>query len=80
MLSCVDLLINQHSQILSLRTAHVLFSAPPLFLLEILTHVQDLALALVELHVILHRLTSQACPGISRLHPFLTAERVPHQS
>ncbi|KAK4824932.1 hypothetical protein QYF61_021552 [Mycteria americana] len=47
----VELLINQHPQVLLLRAALNPFSAQPVFVLGIApTHVQDLALGLVELH------------------------------
>ncbi|KAK4827472.1 hypothetical protein QYF61_018708 [Mycteria americana] len=47
----VELLINQHPQVLLLRVALNPFSAQPMFLLGIAsTHVKDLALGLVELH------------------------------
>ncbi|KAK4832092.1 hypothetical protein QYF61_020707 [Mycteria americana] len=47
----VELLINQHPQVLLLRAALNPFSAQPLFVLGIvLTHVQDLALGLVKVH------------------------------
>ncbi|PKU43516.1 hypothetical protein llap_6172 [Limosa lapponica baueri] len=47
----VELLINQHPQVLFLRPALNPFSAQPVFVLGIAaTHVQDLALDLVELH------------------------------
>jgi len=46
----VDLLVNQHSQVILLRAALDPFSTQPLFVLGIaLTHLQDLALGLVEL-------------------------------
>ncbi|KAK4825967.1 hypothetical protein QYF61_003536 [Mycteria americana] len=51
-----ELLINQHPQVLLLRAAVNPFSTQPVFVLGIaLTHVQDLALGLVELH--------EVCPG-----------------
>ncbi|KAK4821259.1 hypothetical protein QYF61_017137 [Mycteria americana] len=47
----VELLINQHPQVLLLRAALSPFSVQPVFVLGIApTHVQDLALGLVELH------------------------------
>ncbi|KAK4819146.1 hypothetical protein QYF61_025826 [Mycteria americana] len=47
----VELLINQYPQVLLLRAALNPFSAQPVFVLGIApTHVQDLALGLVELH------------------------------
>ncbi|KAK4821962.1 hypothetical protein QYF61_004966 [Mycteria americana] len=47
----VELLINQHPQVLLLRAALNPFSAQPVFVLGIApTHVQDLALGLAELH------------------------------
>ncbi|KAK4827407.1 hypothetical protein QYF61_017837 [Mycteria americana] len=47
----VDLLINQHPQVLLLRVALNPFSAWPVFVFGIApTHVQDLELGLVELH------------------------------
>ncbi|KAK4832374.1 hypothetical protein QYF61_022229 [Mycteria americana] len=47
----VELLINQHPQVLLLRAALNPFSAQPVFVLGIAPpHVQDLALGLVELH------------------------------
>jgi len=47
----VELLVNQQPQVLFLRAALNPFSAQPVFGLGIaLTHVQDLALSLVELH------------------------------
>ncbi|KAK4825708.1 hypothetical protein QYF61_002067 [Mycteria americana] len=46
-----ELLINQHPRVLLLRAALSPFSIQPVFVLGIaLTHVQDLALGLVELH------------------------------
>jgi len=52
---CVELLVNQHPQVLLLRVALNSFSTQPVFVLGIaLTHVQDLALGLVELHSVLH--------------------------
>ena len=51
LLGHVELLINQHLQVLLLRAAFNPFSAQPVFVLGIPpTHVQDLALGLVELH------------------------------
>jgi len=51
LLTHVELLINQHSQVLLSRAALNPFSAQPIFVLGIaLSHVQDLALGLVELH------------------------------
>ena len=50
LLGHVELLVNQHSQVLLGRAAFNLFSAQPLFLLGIaLAHVQDLAFSPVEL-------------------------------
>ena len=47
----VELLINQHPQVLLLRAALNPFSAQPVFVLGIaLAQMQDLALGLVELH------------------------------
>ena len=47
----VELLVNQHPKVLLLRAALTSFSTQPVFVLGIaLTHVQDLALGLVELH------------------------------
>ncbi|KAK4821092.1 hypothetical protein QYF61_013420 [Mycteria americana] len=47
----VELLINQHPQVILLRAALNPFSTQPVFVLGIApTHVQDLALGLVELH------------------------------
>ncbi|GAB0176555.1 hypothetical protein GRJ2_000120700 [Grus japonensis] len=49
----VELLINQHPQVLLLRAALNTFSTQPVVVLGITpTHVQDLALGLVELHVL----------------------------
>ncbi|KAK4828488.1 hypothetical protein QYF61_026759 [Mycteria americana] len=51
LLGHVEFLINQHPQVLLLRAALNPFSAQHVFVLGIvLTHVQDLALGLVELH------------------------------
>ena len=51
LLGHVELLINQHPQVLLLRVALNPFSAQPVVVLVIaLTHVQDLALGLVDLH------------------------------
>ncbi|KAK4827673.1 hypothetical protein QYF61_020484 [Mycteria americana] len=51
LLGHVELLINQHPQVLLLRAALNPFSAHPVFVLGVaLTHVQDLALGLVEPH------------------------------
>ena len=51
LLGHVELLINQHPQVLLLRAALNPFSAQPVFVLGIaLTHVQDLAHGLVEPH------------------------------
>jgi len=53
LLSHVELLINQHPQVLLLRAALNSFSTQPLFVLGIApTRVQDLAFGLVELHEI----------------------------
>ena len=49
----VELLVNQHTQVLLLRASLILFSAQPVFVLEVaLTHMQDLALGLVDLYEI----------------------------
>ncbi|PKU46701.1 hypothetical protein llap_3018 [Limosa lapponica baueri] len=54
LLAHVELLIHQHSQVLLLRAALNPFSSHPVFVPEIaVTHVQNLALDLVELHEIL---------------------------
>jgi len=46
-----EFLTNQHPQVLLLRAALNPFSSQPVFVLGIaLTHVQDLALGLVQLH------------------------------
>jgi len=48
---CAELLVSQHPEVLILSAALNPFSAQPVFVLVIaLTHVQDLALGLVELH------------------------------
>jgi len=53
LLGHVVLLVNQHPQVLLLRAAFTLLSAHPVFVFGIApTHVQDLALGLVELHEI----------------------------
>jgi len=49
----VELLIHQYPQVLLLRAALEPLSSQPLFVFEVApTHVQDLALGLVELHVV----------------------------
>ncbi|KAK4824031.1 hypothetical protein QYF61_009622 [Mycteria americana] len=51
LLGRVELLINQHPQVLLLKASLNPFSTQPVFVLGIaLTHVQDLALGLAELH------------------------------
>ncbi|KAK4827142.1 LOW QUALITY PROTEIN: hypothetical protein QYF61_014736 [Mycteria americana] len=73
-----ELLINQHPQVLLLRAALNPFSTQPVFVLGIaLTHVQDLALGLVELYGVRIGPTSQACQGPSGWHLFPPAS-APH--
>ena len=51
LLAHVELLVNQHPQVLLLRAALNPFSTQPVFVLGIvLNQVQDLALGFVELH------------------------------
>jgi len=61
----VELLVNQHPQVLLIRATLTPFSAQPAFVLGIaLTHAQDLAIGLVELHEVLTG-PPQSCPGPS---------------
>ena len=54
LLDHVELLASQHPQVLPLRAALSPFSTQPVFVFGIApTHVQDLALSLVELHEVL---------------------------
>ena len=71
LLGHVELLINQHHQVLLLRAALSLFSSQPVSVLGIfLTQVQDRALGLVELHELLtlQKIFSQEDPtGVTQI-------------